>query len=561
MASVLTVCAVTCLFLCVLSDSNRLIWDNDTSINQWPGSSANVIAQSFTETEFLAGRCDAAAATRYNELALVLEAVNPRTGALYTEQELFVFDYLDYNISTFEDNLFASRAWLADPANRDIAVRFLRASTKGWLYQRDFPVQTNNAVFNGDVHQRWMGNEVSKLIFPGWEAGFGVAPDDVLQMSADRAFKYRALSSRALVSDFWRSDIALEAQRDYDSNQTAATLGAAGSGGLASWGADPELGILGSSDVLGLGYAGPEIRFCFNQGQLAICEGVRTQDPADYLAASSGAGRAVLALGALALLVVAAVTALLIAFRAQKNIVAASLPFCLIIALGAAIFISSVFLATGVAETARCHARVWMMCIGFVLMMGSFVIKVRRIDAIFNSKVLTATKLTNDVLFQQVAGLLAVEVLLLGLFSGLSGLQRVQWDDVLDGRKLHTACQMAHPTSGNTVVGFLFAFKVLILLWAVHLSYATRNVTSAFNESRHLALSVYNLFFVSVVVVPVVAFMGLTVHNQLIVASIGIIAAVTLSFLLLFVPKVYHVCFSTLTCPRAHTLPLLQSRY
>jgi hypothetical protein len=46
------------------SDANHMEWDNDTSVNRAPGSDMNVVAQSFTETEFLARRCDAAAATR-----------------------------------------------------------------------------------------------------------------------------------------------------------------------------------------------------------------------------------------------------------------------------------------------------------------------------------------------------------------------------------------------------------------------------------------------------------------------------------------------------------------
>lgn len=46
-----------------LFDASGLTWDNDTSVNRWPGSSANIVTQSFSETEFLAGRCDAASAT------------------------------------------------------------------------------------------------------------------------------------------------------------------------------------------------------------------------------------------------------------------------------------------------------------------------------------------------------------------------------------------------------------------------------------------------------------------------------------------------------------------
>ena len=38
-----------------------------------------------------------------------------------------------------QDALFARASWLAQPGNEDVAIRFLRASFKGWIYCRDQP--------------------------------------------------------------------------------------------------------------------------------------------------------------------------------------------------------------------------------------------------------------------------------------------------------------------------------------------------------------------------------------------------------------------------------------
>ena len=38
-----------------------------------------------------------------------------------------------------QDAIFARKAWLDEGNNRDIAVRFVRASLKGWIYCRDNP--------------------------------------------------------------------------------------------------------------------------------------------------------------------------------------------------------------------------------------------------------------------------------------------------------------------------------------------------------------------------------------------------------------------------------------
>lgn len=451
--------------------------------------------------------------------------------------DLFIFDYNEYNVSTFEDGLFVSRAWVDQPGNRDIAVRFLRASMKGWIRGRDFPDEVNSLVFKSDVHQYWMMNEVNKLVFPTFAEGFAVASDLELQASADRALRYGAISLPQNVSSFWRSDLALEAQSSYANRSLASGSSVGPAGGFATWAPNPELGVLGSDDVLGNSYVAPSIHFCFNGAVLAICQGERQQDKNDFLESSSGAAIAMQSLAALSLAIIALVTLLLIVFKDQKNIVAASLPFCLIICAGAAVFISSIFLSVGEPKTAMCNARVWLMGSGFVLMLSSFVIKVRRIDLIFNNRILSALKLTNDTLFLQVFWAILIELILLALFTALAEFKVEHWDDELNAKLFHTGCRMGNQSVGAALVGLLFAFKGLILVLALLLAYRTRNVNSAYNESNHLALSVYNLSFIAVIVVPIVAFMDLRPNNALIVGDVGVLVAVTLSFLLLFVPK------------------------
>src|SRR3954452_16246540 len=66
-----------------------------------------IFNQPFTMTDFLARRIDAAAAMTYNELAQVLESPNPKTGKLYTLNDLNVFPLQKEGTSMLEDGLFA----------------------------------------------------------------------------------------------------------------------------------------------------------------------------------------------------------------------------------------------------------------------------------------------------------------------------------------------------------------------------------------------------------------------------------------------------------------------
>ena len=127
---------------------------------------------------FLNREIDVAEAMIYNEYAQVLEATNPATGELYKPEDLNVIDWNDYRSSMLQDAIFVREAWLDEEGNRDIAVRFVRASLKGWIYCRDNPADCVQYTIDagsqlGAGHQNWMMNEINALVWPS-PAGVGV---------------------------------------------------------------------------------------------------------------------------------------------------------------------------------------------------------------------------------------------------------------------------------------------------------------------------------------------------------------------------------------------------
>lgn len=129
------------------------------------------VIQPFDMTLLLSKQIDVAEAMIYNEYAQVLEATNPETGALYQPADLNVINYNDFRVAMLQDAIFSRAAWLAEGTNRDIAVRFVRASLKGWIYCRDNPADcvqytTDSGSQLGAGHQAWMMNEVNALVWP-----------------------------------------------------------------------------------------------------------------------------------------------------------------------------------------------------------------------------------------------------------------------------------------------------------------------------------------------------------------------------------------------------------
>ena len=102
----------------------------------------------------------------YNEYAQVLETTNPATGELYKPEDLNIFNWNDYRSSMLQDAIFAREAWLKEGNNRDVAVRFVRASLKGWMYCRDNPADCVQYTLDagsqlGAGHQAWQMNEIN----------------------------------------------------------------------------------------------------------------------------------------------------------------------------------------------------------------------------------------------------------------------------------------------------------------------------------------------------------------------------------------------------------------
>jgi NitT/TauT family transport system substrate-binding protein len=137
-----------------------------------------IVDQPFDMDLLLQRQVDAAAATTYNELGQVLETTNPATGRLYTPADLTVLRMEDAGTGMLEDGLFTTGSWLADADHRDVAIRFLRASLRGWIGCRDAPeacvqVTLAQGTALGAGHQEWMLNEVNALIWPA-PLGIGV---------------------------------------------------------------------------------------------------------------------------------------------------------------------------------------------------------------------------------------------------------------------------------------------------------------------------------------------------------------------------------------------------
>lgn len=173
-----------------------------------------IVQQPFDMSLLLNREIDAAQAMTYNEYAQLLEATNPDTGELYQPEDFTVINYEDVGTAMLQDGIFTRGEWLAEEGNEEIAVRFLRASFKGWIYCRDNPDECVDIVLDagtalGKGHMAWMMNEINALVWPSPE-GVGVMNADAWKQTVDISLQFDVITE--MPSDgSYRTDLAEQA--------------------------------------------------------------------------------------------------------------------------------------------------------------------------------------------------------------------------------------------------------------------------------------------------------------------------------------------------------------
>jgi NitT/TauT family transport system substrate-binding protein len=170
-----------------------------------------IFQEPFSMDFFMKRQTDAASAMTYNELAQVLESVNPKTGKLTKLSELNVIPMQKVGTGMLEDGIFTTGSWIKSAKNQAIAKKFLAASFKGWIYCRDhwrdcvnITLRAGTALPRG--HQTWQMNEINALIWPA-PLGIGIMNPADYKRTAKIAKQFAGLK-KLPGHEAYRTDLA-----------------------------------------------------------------------------------------------------------------------------------------------------------------------------------------------------------------------------------------------------------------------------------------------------------------------------------------------------------------
>merc|ERR1712063_34932 len=225
----------------------------------------------------------------------------------------------------------------------------------------------------------------------------------------------------------------------------------------------------------------------------------------------------------------------------RRRVRASSPPFLIVIILSSILGFISTYAWYGKPHHVACGFQPWLLGLAVVSMISALCAKTWRIYRIFNKR-FSRTVISDKLLVLFYIIMVIPAIIILILWTAISTPTASM--EERDGEE-HYVCNTGGVTGepGGLVFFFiLVGYEAVVLLFGAFLSVMTRKVPTFFNESKLIAISIYNLGFLAVVVIPV--FLILQQFNPFaawIIRTSAILYAFTATLFIQFIPKVIGV--------------------
>lgn len=246
------------------------------------------------------------------------------------------------------------------------------------------------------------------------------------------------------------------------------------------------------------------------------------------------------AAASIGMFVTALYMAFVIVYRRHPVIRASSPLFMLTSLFGIMMMFGAIIALIQPATESSCSALAWMFSVGLMVTFAPLFAKAYRVWKIFGGKKLSVVKISNHKLMVIVLALFAVEAILMIVWQAVAPLEPLLSDELQNGRQHQYMQCSAEGTSGSFLVVVAIE-KGFLLLGGALLGFSTRKVSSQFNESAFIAVSIYNTVF-SIGVIG--GIMGAIDMNGDARAALMLVAVLWISFFtgaVLVLPKALHV--------------------
>jgi hypothetical protein len=205
---------------------------------------------------------------------------------------------------------------------------------------------------------------------------------------------------------------------------------------------------------------------------------------------------------------------------------------------GAAMMSAWSILQLGKASDGMCMGRQWGFHLSFTMMFGPLFLKTWRAYQIFENPTLRRKIITNRSMVHALLSLLAVDIVLLVLWTALDPIKAEPVKHSVVGVGEFELVECVGLNRVFSII--LIAFKALMTVLGCYCSYRARKTNEVFAESEHIMIAVYLVAVLSAFALVLVFVIGVTIASQTILLSIwsALISVTTVTLVVL--PKIIH---------------------
>ena len=224
----------------------------------------------------------------------------------------------------------------------------------------------------------------------------------------------------------------------------------------------------------------------------------------------------------------------------KKNIWKAAQPMFLAAFGASSIFVNlSTLVFLGENNPSTCLARPWVFNVAFTSLFAILFVKVHRVNALFNNKKMKKVRMGPMVLFRRVSMIIMCEVVIQLVWAIVDpNAAVVELGTGPQGEWVETiVCKSQSPAFAGIAIGF----KAMLIIWGCILAWKTRNVHGAFAESKQIMMVMYQIGFLSLIVLLLYYFLNVSAASKVLIQAIVVLCVSLLSAILLFGTRIFQL--------------------
>ncbi|KAI9005882.1 periplasmic binding protein-like I [Gaertneriomyces semiglobifer] len=185
--------------------------------------------------------------------------------------------------------------------------------------------------------------------------------------------------------------------------------------------------------------------------------------------------------------------------------------------------------AKEVPNKTSCNSYMALLAVGFAVVVGGILVKLRRLYKIFDNKISQRRALPVRILFMNSLAVVAVELIIVLVWAGAFPIEAIE-HTILSEQIHYYECSTVNATASDALLITILAYNAILVLLCCWYAYQTRNIYSAFNEAKAIGIAIYNVFFCAVIIIVVTYLAKLGVVTSFIVRSIFILVGVAVTY-------------------------------